>query len=47
MVRAITAGDAERAARYRLDDLRAAGKSVVQELERRGVLDTQPDQRST
>lgn len=43
VVRAIAAGDGDKAARYRLEDLRAAGKSVVQELERRGVLDTQPD----
>jgi DNA-binding GntR family transcriptional regulator len=38
VVRAIAAGDGEKAARYRLDDFRSAGKSVVEELERRGVL---------
>jgi DNA-binding GntR family transcriptional regulator len=36
--RAIVAGDGDKAARYRLDDLREAGRNVVQELERRGVI---------
>jgi DNA-binding GntR family transcriptional regulator len=38
VVQAIAAGDGDKAARYRLDDFRAAGQSVVEELERRGVL---------
>jgi DNA-binding GntR family transcriptional regulator len=38
VVQAIAAGDGEKAARYRLDDFRAAGRNVVEELERRGVL---------
>jgi DNA-binding GntR family transcriptional regulator len=36
--RAIVAGDGDKAARYRLEDLREAGRHVVQELERRGVI---------
>jgi DNA-binding GntR family transcriptional regulator len=38
VVRAIAAGEAERASRYRVEDFRAAGKRVVDELVRRGVL---------
>jgi DNA-binding GntR family transcriptional regulator len=38
VVRAIVAGDGEKAAKYRLDDFRSAGTDVVRELERRGVL---------
>ncbi|WP_307874575.1 GntR family transcriptional regulator [Frankia nepalensis] len=38
VVRAIAAGDGEKAARYRVDDFRDAGRRVVEELERRGVL---------
>jgi DNA-binding GntR family transcriptional regulator len=38
VVRAIAAGDGEKAAKSRLDDFRAAGRDVVRELERRGVL---------
>jgi DNA-binding GntR family transcriptional regulator len=38
VVQAIAAGDGDKAARYRLDDFRAAARSVVEELERRGVL---------
>jgi DNA-binding GntR family transcriptional regulator len=38
VVQAIATGDGDKAARYRLDDFRAAGRSVVEELERRGVL---------
>jgi DNA-binding GntR family transcriptional regulator len=38
VVRAIAAGDGEKAARYRVDDFRDAGQSVVDELKRRGVL---------
>jgi DNA-binding GntR family transcriptional regulator len=40
VLRAIEAGDGDRAARYRLEDLRDYGKGVVRELERRGVLDS-------
>ncbi len=39
VVAAIAAGDGELAARYRVDDFRAAGKRLVEELVRRGVLD--------
>jgi DNA-binding GntR family transcriptional regulator len=39
VVAAIAAGDGDLAARYRLEDSRAAGRRVVQELVRRGVLD--------
>ncbi|MBL7492637.1 GntR family transcriptional regulator [Frankia sp. AgB1.9] len=38
VVRAVAAGDGEKAARYRVDDFRDAGQKVVQELARRGVL---------
>lgn len=38
VVEAIAAGDGEQAARYRLDDFRDAGRRIVEELERRGVL---------
>ena len=38
VVSAIAAGDGEKAARYRLDDFRDAGRRIVEELERRGVL---------
>ena len=38
VLRAIKAGDRETAAQTRLDDFRDAGKSVVRELKRRGVL---------
>ncbi len=38
VLRAIIAGDGEKAARYRLQDLRDAGAAVVRELERRGVV---------
>jgi DNA-binding GntR family transcriptional regulator len=38
VVRAIVAGDGERAAQYRLQDFRTAGRDIVRELERRGVL---------
>jgi DNA-binding GntR family transcriptional regulator len=38
VLRAIVAGDGEKAARYRLEDFRDAGKRVVRELERRGVM---------
>jgi DNA-binding GntR family transcriptional regulator len=39
VVRAIAAGDPEQASRRRVEDFRAAGRTVVEELERRGVLD--------
>jgi DNA-binding GntR family transcriptional regulator len=39
VVRAIAAGDGDKAARYRLEDLRDAGQDVVRELTRRGVID--------
>jgi DNA-binding GntR family transcriptional regulator len=38
VVRAIVAGDGEKAADYRLQDFRTAGRDIVKELERRGVL---------
>jgi DNA-binding GntR family transcriptional regulator len=38
VVRAIVAGDGEKAAEYRVQDFRAAGRDIVRELERRGVL---------
>jgi DNA-binding GntR family transcriptional regulator len=38
VVRAIVAGDGAKAARYRVEDFRDAGKRVVRELERRGVI---------
>ena len=38
VVRAIAAGDGEKAAKSRLDDFRAAGRDVVRELQRQGVL---------
>jgi DNA-binding GntR family transcriptional regulator len=38
VVRAIAAGDGDKAARYRLDDFRDAGRDVVRELTRRGVI---------
>jgi DNA-binding GntR family transcriptional regulator len=38
VVRAIVAGDGEKAAQYRLQDFRTAGRDIVRELERRGVL---------
>jgi DNA-binding GntR family transcriptional regulator len=37
VVRAIAAGDGEKAAKDRLDDFRAAGRDIVHELRRRGV----------
>jgi DNA-binding GntR family transcriptional regulator len=40
VLRAVIAGDGEMAARHRLDDFRDAGKRVVRELERRGVIDS-------
>lgn len=43
VVRAIAAGDGEKAARYRLDDFRAAGASAVEKLERRGVLSNEAE----
>jgi DNA-binding GntR family transcriptional regulator len=42
VVRAIAAGDGERAARYRLEDFRDAGKRVAREMERRGILAGEP-----
>jgi DNA-binding GntR family transcriptional regulator len=49
--RAIVAGDGDKAARYRLDDLREAGRNVVQQLEQRGVISPTgaqaPDSRSS
>jgi DNA-binding GntR family transcriptional regulator len=39
VLRAIVAGDGEKAARYRLEDFRDAGREAVRELERRGVFD--------
>jgi DNA-binding GntR family transcriptional regulator len=39
VLRAIVAGDGEKAAQHRLDDFRDAGRRVVRELERRGVVD--------
>jgi DNA-binding GntR family transcriptional regulator len=38
VVRAIVAGEGDKAAEYRLQDFRAAGRDIVRELERRGVL---------
>jgi DNA-binding GntR family transcriptional regulator len=38
VLRAIVAGDGDKAARYRLEDFRDADKRVVRELERRGVI---------
>jgi DNA-binding GntR family transcriptional regulator len=38
VLRTIIAGEGEKAARYRLEDFRDAGRSVVLELERRGVI---------
>lgn len=38
VLEAVVAGEGEKAAAYRLDDFRDAGRSVVRELERRGVL---------
>jgi DNA-binding GntR family transcriptional regulator len=38
VLEAVVAGDGEKAAQYRLEDFRAAGRSVVQELRRRGVI---------
>lgn len=43
VVRAIAAGDGEKAARYRLDDFNDAARSVVEELERRGVLGSESE----
>lgn len=40
VLEAIIAGDGEQAARYRLEDFRDAGRSVVRELTRRGVIGT-------
>ena len=37
VIRAIVGGDAERAARFRTEDLRSAGRDVVDEFVRRGV----------
>jgi DNA-binding GntR family transcriptional regulator len=42
VLRAIVAGDGDSAARYRLEDFRDAGMRVVGELERRGVVHSQP-----
>jgi DNA-binding GntR family transcriptional regulator len=39
VVDAVAAGQGERAAQYRLDDYRDAGRSVVRELVRRGVIE--------
>jgi DNA-binding GntR family transcriptional regulator len=39
VLRAVVAGDGDKAARYRLEDFRDAGKRVVRELTRRGVID--------
>jgi DNA-binding GntR family transcriptional regulator len=44
VVRAIGAGDGDKAAQHRLDDFRDAGRRVVKELERRGVLPKGPPQ---
>lgn len=38
VVRAIAAGAGDKAAQYRLEDFRGAGRDIVRELERRGVL---------
>jgi hypothetical protein len=38
VLRAIVAGDGDKAARYRLEEFRDAGKRVGRELERRGVI---------
>jgi DNA-binding GntR family transcriptional regulator len=38
VLRAVVAGDGEKAARYRLDDFRDAGRLVVRELAHRGVI---------
>jgi DNA-binding GntR family transcriptional regulator len=38
VVRAVAAGDGEKAAKLRVDDFRAAGHDVVRELQRQGVL---------
>jgi DNA-binding GntR family transcriptional regulator len=38
VIGAIAAGDGERAAKSRIDDFRAAGRDIVSELRRRGVL---------
>jgi DNA-binding GntR family transcriptional regulator len=38
VVRAVAAGDGEQAAQHRVDDFRAAGRDVVRELQRQGVL---------
>jgi DNA-binding GntR family transcriptional regulator len=38
VVKAIAAGDGEKAAQYRIDDFRAAGRDIVAELQRQGVL---------
>jgi DNA-binding GntR family transcriptional regulator len=43
VIRAIAAGDADRAARYRVEDVTAAGRDVARELARRGVFD-EPDE---
>jgi len=42
VLRSIVAGDGDSAARHRLEDFRDAGTRVVGELERRGVLNSQP-----
>jgi DNA-binding GntR family transcriptional regulator len=42
VVKAVAAGDGERAARYRLEDFRDAGKKVARELERRGIIGDEP-----
>lgn len=44
VVDAIAAGDADAAVRVRVDDFRAAGRRVVDELVRRGVLDQPTDE---
>jgi DNA-binding GntR family transcriptional regulator len=38
VIRSVLAGEGEKAARYRLEDFRDAGRLVVRELERRGVI---------
>jgi DNA-binding GntR family transcriptional regulator len=40
VLRAVVAGDGDTAARYRLDDFREAGKRVVRELDRRGIIES-------
>jgi DNA-binding GntR family transcriptional regulator len=42
VIRAIAAGDAELAARARVEDVKAAGEDVARELERRGIFGPEP-----